>query len=663
MVYKYTLKIVTKKTKVYWQWFIYPKRIKNNFNLSYLSLPSKKSNMFEEVKYDEDNIRSLDWKEHIRLRPGMYIGKLGDGSSTDDGIYVLLKEVIDNSIDEYVMGHGKQIDITIKEGLVKVRDYGRGIPLGKVVDCVSQINTGGKYDSKAFKKSVGLNGVGTKAVNALSAHFKVQSVRDGQLKKAIFQGGNILEDSKIISTQESNGTTIEFTPDDNIFRNYKFIHEFVESQLWNYAYLNSGLKISYNGKSMVSKNGLLDLLSRRTVAEELRYPIIHIKGDDIEIAMTHGHQYGEVYYSFVNGQNTTQGGTHLNAFKEAVVKVIRDHFKKSFDARDIRASIVAAVSIRVEEPVFESQTKTKLGSQTVAPDGPSVRSFIENFLSKALDNYLHQNPETSKALEKRILQSERERKDIADVKKIANERAKKANLHNKKLRDCRYHLNEKGPEEERLGTTIFITEGDSASGSITKARRVETQAVFSLRGKPLNCYGLTKKIVYQNEELNLLQHALNIEDSIDDLRYHNVVIATDADVDGMHIRLLLLTFFLQFFPDLVRRGHLFILDTPLFRVRDKQHTHYCYSESEKQAAIKKLRGKPEITRFKGLGEISPQEFGRFISDDIRLDPVILHEDSSIEKILEYFMGKNTPERQEFIIGNLKVEKDLAEEVA
>lgn len=613
------------------------------------------------VVYNEDNIRSLDWREHIRLRPGMYIGKLGDGTAADDGIYILMKEIFDNTIDEYVMGFGKTVEIIQKDSEISIRDFGRGIPLGKVIDCVSQINTGGKYDSKAFKKSVGLNGVGTKAVNALSDYFKVQSVRDGMKKVAIFNKGILIDDFPLEPTSEANGTLVNFRPDDSVFKHYRFFPEFIEAQLWNYAYLNTGLKINYNGKNIYSKNGLLDLLQRRINVEELRYPIIHLKGDDIEVAITHGQQYGEMYYSFVNGQNTTQGGTHLNAFKEAYVKVVRDHFKKSFDARDIRASIVAAISVRIEEPVFESQTKTKLGSPTIAPDGPSMKSFIEGFLSKELDNFLHKNPEITKEIEKRILQSERERKEIADVKKIANERAKKANLHNKKLRDCRYHLNEKGTEEQKLATTIFITEGDSASGSITKSRNVDAQAVFSLRGKPLNCYGLTKKIVYQNEELNLLQHALNIEDGLDDLRYHRVVIATDADVDGMHIRLLLLTFFLQFFPDLVRNGHLFILDTPLFRVRDKKTTFYCYSEKEKQEAINKLRGKAEVTRFKGLGEISPSEFGGFIGEDIRLEPVIMLQDTSIEKILNYYMGKNTPERQEFIIDNLRIEKDIIEE--
>jgi topoisomerase IV subunit B len=615
-----------------------------------------------EVVYNEDNIRSLDWREHIRLRPGMYIGKLGDGTTPDDGIYVLVKEVIDNSIDEFVMGNGKQIDFKIEDGVVEIRDYGRGIPLGKVIDCVSQINTGGKYDSKAFKKSVGLNGVGTKAVNALSEYFKVQSVREGETKIAEFTFGNLSKDSKLEKTTLENGTVMTFKPDNGIFRNYKFRSEFLEIQLWNYAYLNAGLKINYNGKSFVSKNGLFDLLTKRVGEENIEYPIVHFKSEDIEIAMTHGHHYGEHYHSFVNGQNTTQGGTHLNAFKEAVVNTVRGFFNKQFDPQDIRASIIAAISVRIEEPVFESQTKTKLGSLAIAPEGQSIRTFIGDFVKKEFDNYLHKNKEVADALLKRILQSERERKDIADIKKLANTRAKKANIHNKKLRDCRFHLNEKGDPDKLSGTTVFITEGDSASGSITKARNVELQAVFSLRGKPLNCYGMTKKIVYQNEELNLLQHALNIEDGIEFLRYNRVVIATDADVDGMHIRLLLLTFFLQFFPDLVRNGHLYILETPLFRVRDKKTTYYCYSESEKQDAIQKLKGKAEITRFKGLGEISPEEFGGFIGQDIKLEPVILGETNSIDQILEYYMGKNTPDRQEFIIENLKYELDRVEEL-
>jgi topoisomerase-4 subunit B len=611
------------------------------------------------IQYNEDNIKSLDWKEHIRLRPGMYIGKLGDGSSQEDGIYILLKEVIDNSIDEYVMGNGKNIDLSIQDGIVRIRDYGRGIPLGKVVDCVSKINTGGKYDSKAFKKSVGLNGVGTKAVNALSKHFKVQSFRDGETKIAEFKGGEILVDSKLTKTTEPNGTLIEFIPDDSIFKNYKYRSEYVENQLWNYAYLNAGLKLNYNGKTLVSKNGLLDLLERKTNVENLLYPIIHLKGEDIEIALSHSTQYGEEYYSFVNGQNTTQGGTHLQAFREAIVKTFRDLYNKNFDTRDVQTSIVGAISVKVEEPVFESQTKTKLGSQNMEPEGTSIRAFVMDFLKTNLDNFLRKNKDIADAILRKIQQSERERKEIADIKKIANQRAKKANIHNKKLRDCRAHLTDgkKTEDEIKLGSTIFITEGDSASGSITKARDVMTQAVFSLRGKPLNCYGMTKKVVYQNEELNLLQHALDIEDGIENLRYNRVVIATDADVDGMHIRLLLLTFFLQFFPDLVKHGHLYILDTPLFRVRDKQKTFYCYSEQEKQEAIQQLRGKPEITRFKGLGEISPNEFEDFIGDNIRLDPVILGEKTRIEDLLSYYMGKNTPERQVFIIDNLKVEID------
>lgn len=618
-----------------------------------------------QVTYTEDNIKSLDWREHIRMRPGMYIGKLGDGSSADDGIYVLLKEVLDNCIDEYVMGFGKEIEVTIQDGVVEVRDFGRGIPLGKVVDCVSQINTGGKYDSKAFKKSVGLNGVGTKAVNALSHYFKVQSVREGKAKVAEFNVGNIQKDHKLSKTSESNGTLIRFEPDSSVFKNYRFRTEYVESQLWNYAYLNSGLKLHFNGKTMYSRKGLLDLLSNKTQKDVLRYPIIHLMGEDIEVAFSHGNHYGEQYYSFVNGQNTTQGGTHLNAFKESVVRVVRDFFNKNYDAKDVRSSIVAAVSVRVEEPVFESQTKTKLGSIDMGPKGPTVRTFVNDFLKKELDNFLHKNEEVAKAIQKRIVQSERERKEIAGIKKLANERAKKANLHNKKLRDCRNHFNDstrKTTEEKRLATTIFITEGDSASGSITKARDVASQAVFSLRGKPLNCFGMSKKIVYQNEELNLLQHALNIENDLDDLRYNQVVIATDADVDGMHIRLLLLTFFLQFFPDLVRNGHLYILQTPLFRVRDKKKTYYCYSETERQEAIQALRGKAEITRFKGLGEISPGEFKDFINENMRLEPVVLQEDTELDVLLSYYMGKNTPDRQEFIIDNLRFEQDAVEDV-
>lgn len=609
--------------------------------------------------YTEDNIRSLDWKEHIRMRPGMYIGKLGDGSAHDDGIYILLKEIVDNSIDEHMMGFGKEIDIQIAEGRITVRDYGRGIPLGKVIDCVSKINTGGKYDSKAFQKAVGLNGVGTKAVNALSAYFKVQAIRDGKTKVAEFEQGNLTQDYKITKSTDKNGTLMTFEPDASVFKNYRYRLEYVENQLWNYAYLNAGLKLRLNEKLFYSRKGLLDLVNRKTNAENHRYPVIHLKGEDIEMALTHGVQYGEQYYSFVNGQHTTQGGTHQNYFREAIVNTVRDFYNKKFDASDVRASIIGAISIRVQEPVFESQTKTRLGSTHIAPGGQTVRTFINDFVKTHLNNYLHKNPETAKELLKRIMQSERERKDIAGIKKLANERAKKAKIHNKKLRDCRIHYT-KTKHERHKETTIFITEGDSASGSITKARDVQTQAVFSLRGKPMNTYRLTKKIVYKNEEFNLLQHALNIEDSIEDLRYNNVVIATDADVDGMHIRLLLLTFFLQFFPDLVRNGHLYILETPLFRVRNKKETIYCYSESEKQAAIQKLRGNPEITRFKGLGEISPNEFSDFIGEGIRLEPVVLQEETEIDAVLSYYMGKNTPARQRFIIDNLKVEKDELE---
>jgi topoisomerase IV subunit B len=612
--------------------------------------------------YTEDSIRSLDWREHIRMRPGMYIGKLGDGTSQDDGIYILVKEIIDNSIDEYVMGFGKNIDIRITEHRVTIRDFGRGIPLGKVIDCVSKINTGGKYDSKAFQKSVGLNGVGTKAANALSNYFRVESYRDGRTKLAEFEKGILTNNAKETKTTEKNGTMVSFVPDDTIFKNYHFIPEYLENQIRNYTYLNSGLVINFNGQRYYSKDGLLDLLRGKTDEESLRYPIIHLKGEDIEIALTHGEQYGEEYYSFVNGQHTTQGGTHLSAFREAIVKTIREFYKKEFDASDIRASIIAAVSVRVQEPVFESQTKTKLGSQNVSLDGGvSMRTFVNDFLKKELDDFLHKHPQTAEALQRRIMQSERERKDMAGIKKLANERAKKANLHNKKLRDCRFHYTDE-KNDRRYETTLFITEGDSASGSITKSRNVETQAVFSLRGKPLNCYGLTKKIVYENEEFNLLQHALNIEESLDDLRYNNIVIATDADVDGMHIRLLMLTFFLQFFPDLVRNGHVYVLDTPLFRVRDKKQTFYCYSDEEKQKAIASLGGKPEITRFKGLGEISPDEFGKFIGEDIRLDPIILSKEMSIVKLLNYYMGKNTPERQDFIINNLKIELDIVEHI-
>ncbi len=625
-------------------------------------------------EYNEDSIKSLDWKEHIRLRPGMYIGKLGDGSSPDDGIYVLLKEVIDNCIDEFTMGHGKYVDISIKDKTVTVRDYGRGIPLGKVVDVVSKINTGAKYDSKAFQKSVGLNGVGTKAVNALSEYFKVSSIREGKQKIAEFEKGVLINDGKIVKTTEENGTEITFIPDGKIFKNFRYMQEFLDNQFWNYCFLNAGLVVNANNKRYVSKNGLLDLLQRKTNEDELRYSIIHLKGEDIEVALSHNNQYGEEYYSFVNGQFTTQGGTHLSGFREGFTKTIRDFYKKDYDAADIRASICAAISIRVQEPVFESQTKTKLGSHLMYEKGPAVKSFISDFLGKELNNFLHKNPETADALKRKIEQSERERKDMAGIKKLANERAKKANLHNKKLRDCRYHFNDiaegKNKEEinaKRLESTLFITEGDSASGSITKSRNVETQAVFSLRGKPLNSFGLTKKVVYENEEFNLLQHALNIEAGYEDLRYNNIVIATDADVDGMHIRLLLMTFFLQFFPDLVKNGHVYILETPLFRVRtmpgknkEKQQTIYCYSESEKKAAVEKLGSKPEITRFKGLGEISPEEFGNFIGEDIRLQPVILLPEMHIQQLLEYYMGKNTPSRQEFIIDNLKIELDLVE---
>jgi topoisomerase-4 subunit B len=599
----------------------------------------------------------------------MYIGKLGDGSSPDDGIYVLVKEVIDNCIDEHTMGYGKNVELTIEDKLVTIRDYGRGIPLGKVVDVVSKINTGAKYDSKAFQKSVGLNGVGTKAVNALSSYFKVTAFREGKQKSAEFEKGVLIKDHKEKQTDEPNGTLVVFTPDESVFKNFHYISDHLENQIWNYCYLNAGLVINYNGKRYVSKNGLLDLLQRRTNADEIRYPIIHLKGEDIEVAITHNNDYGEDLYSFVNGQYTTQGGTHQIAFREAFVKVIRDFYKKDYEAADVRGSICAALSIRVQEPVFESQTKTKLGSLTVFEGGPTMRNFMQDFLGKELNNYLHKNPQTTDALRKRIEQSERERKELAGIKKLANERAKKANLHNKKLRDCKFHYNDEAEGknkadivEKKAQSTIFITEGDSASGSITKSRNVDTQAVFSLRGKPLNCFGLTKKVVYENEEFNLLQHALNIEDGLEGLRYNNVVLATDADVDGMHIRLLMLTFFLQFFPDLVKNGHLHILETPLFRVRDKKETIYCYDESEKQEAIKKLGNKPEITRFKGLGEISPQEFARFISDDMKLQPVMLLPETHIQQLLEYYMGKNTIQRQEFIIDNLKIELDLVEEI-
>jgi topoisomerase-4 subunit B len=584
----------------------------------------------------------------------MYIGKLGDGSSKDDGIYVLVKEVVDNCIDEHMMGYGKVIDIDINESKVMVRDYGRGIPLGKVVDVVSKINTGAKYDSGAFQKSVGLNGVGTKAVNALSNYFKVQAFRDGATKMAEFKKGMLVNDARQTKTDEKNGTLVEFEPDGTMFKHYHFIPEYLDDLMWNYAFLNAGLTINYNGRKFFSKDGLLDLLKQKTNAEDLRYPIIHVRGNDIEFAITHGNQYGEEYYSFVNGQNTTQGGTHLAAFREGVVRGIREACKKEYDAADIRASIIGAIAVRVQEPVFESQTKTKLGSVNMAPEGATVKAFVGDFVAKELEIFLHKNAAIKDELEKRIIQSERERKEIAGIKKLANERAKKANLHNRKLRDCRFHFDDKN--EKGANSQIFITEGDSASGSITKSRSVETQAVFSLRGKPLNCFGLTKKVVYENEEFNLLQHALNIEDGLDGLRYNQVIIATDADVDGMHIRLLLMTFFLQFFPDLVKAGHVFILETPLFRVRNKKETHYCYSEEEKQAAMVKVGAKPEITRFKGLGEISPDEFGEFIGEDIRLQPVLLH-DTNLQHLMEFYMGKNTPDRQEFIIDNLRIELD------
>ena len=610
-----------------------------------------------ENQYTEENIRSLDWKEHIRLRPGMYIGKLGDGSAADDGIYILVKEVMDNCIDEFVMGNGKRIDLKVKDGKVVVRDYGRGIPLGKVIDCVSQINTGGKYDSKAFKKSVGLNGVGTKAVNALSNHFMVYSVRDGKKKQASFHRGDLVEDLDLIDTDETNGTYVEFIPDDTIFKKFAFKTAYLEKMVWNYCYLNRGLSIYYNGERFQSKDGLKDLLENNMDGDPL-YPIIHLEGDDIEVAFTHGKTYGEDYYSFVNGQHTTQGGTHQSAFRESVAKVIRDFYNKNYEASDIRQSIVAAISVKVIEPVFESQTKTKLGSQDIEPGGKSMRAFVNDFLKEKLDNYLHRNPDVAELIERKIKQSERERKELSGIRKLARDRAKKSSLHNKKLRDCRVHLTDQ-KDDRREATTLFITEGDSASGSITKSRDVNTQAVFSLRGKPLNCYGLTKKVVYENEEFNLIQAALDIEEDMDNLRYNKIVIATDADVDGMHIRMLLLTFFLQFFPDLVKRNHVYVLQTPLFRVRNKKKTMYCYSEDERRAAMEELGKNPEITRFKGLGEISPDEFKNFIGEDIRLEPVVLTKDASIETILSYFMGKNTQDRQEFIIDNLRVEKDPA----
>ncbi|MHA7831163.1 MAG: DNA topoisomerase IV subunit B [Flagellimonas sp.] len=614
-----------------------------------------------DTQYTEDNIRSLDWKEHIRMRPGMYIGKLGDGSSADDGIYILLKEVLDNSIDEFVMGSGKTIEITIKENTVHVRDYGRGIPLGKVVDVVSKMNTGGKYDTRAFKKSVGLNGVGTKAVNALSTYFRVESNRDGQSKSAEFETGNLVNEELLEESSRRKGTKVSFTPDETIFKKYKYRNEYVERMLKYYVYLNPGLTIVFNGEKFHSDNGLKDLLEDNNNEEDFLYPVIHLKGDDIEVAMTHSKtQYSEEYHSFVNGQHTTQGGTHQSAFREAIVKTVRDFYGKNYDASDVRKSIISAVSIKVMEPVFESQTKTKLGSTDMGGDLPTVRTYINDFIGTQLDNYLHKNPQTAEALQKKIVQAEKERKELSGIRKLARDRAKKASLHNKKLRDCRVHLQDM-KKDRRLETTLFITEGDSASGSITKSRDVNTQAVFSLRGKPLNSYGMSKKIVYENEEFNLLQAALNIEDSMEDLRYNNIVIATDADVDGMHIRLLLITFFLQFFPELIKENHLYILQTPLFRVRNKKETIYCYSDDERKQAIEKLSGKPEITRFKGLGEISPDEFKNFIGDDIRLEPVMLDKAMSIDTLLKFYMGKNTPDRQEFIINNLKVELDLVEE--
>jgi len=617
--------------------------------------------MSKQTTYTEDNIRSLDWKEHIRMRPGMYIGKLGDGSSPDDGIYILIKEVLDNSIDEYVMGAGKTIEISVKDKTVTIRDYGRGIPLGKVVDVVSKMNTGGKYDSKAFKKSVGLNGVGTKAVNALSSHFRVQSIRDEKTKAAEFEKGNLIVDEEVLPSSLRKGTKVSFTPDETIFNQYKYRNEYIIKMIKNYVYLNTGLTVLFNGEKYFSENGLKDLLEENIVKDDMLYPIIHLKGEDIEVAITHSKsQYSEEYHSFVNGQHTTQGGTHQNAFREAIVKTVREFFGKNYEASDIRKSIVSAISIKVMEPVFESQTKTKLGSTEMGGGLPTVRTFIHDFVKTNLDNYFHKNSNAADQLQSKILQAERERKDLSGIRKLARDRAKKANLHNKKLRDCRVHLGDM-KKDNRLDSTLFITEGDSASGSITKSRNVNTQAVFSLRGKPLNSFGMSKKIVYENEEFNLLQAALNIEDGIENLRYNNIVIATDADVDGMHIRLLLITFFLQFFPELIKEGHLYILDTPLFRVRDKKETFYCYSEIEKQTAINKLKGKPEITRFKGLGEISPDEFANFIGDSIRLDPVMLDKEMSIEQLLTFYMGKNTPDRQKFIINNLKVELDLVEE--
>jgi len=616
-----------------------------------------------DTKYTEDNIRSLDWKEHIRMRPGMYIGKLGDGSSPDDGIYILLKEVLDNSIDEFVMGAGKTIEIRIKDKEVRVRDFGRGVPLGKVVDVVSKMNTGGKYDSRAFKKSVGLNGVGTKAVNALSSYFKIESIRDNKVKYAEFSQGELKEDSSVEESTKRKGTKVVFIPDEVIFKNFKYRSEYVEKMLRNYVYLNPGLTIDFNGEKFFSENGLRDLLEDNMSKEDMLYPIIHLRGNDIEVAITHSKtQYSEEYHSFVNGQNTTQGGTHQAAFRESLVKTIREFYGKNYEASDIRKSIVSAISIKVMEPIFESQTKTKLGSTDMGGDLPTVRAYINDFLKTQLDNFLHKNAAVSEALQRKIMQAERERKELSGIRKLAKDRAKKSNLHNKKLRDCRVHLGDT-KKQRNLESTLFITEGDSASGSITKSRDVNTQAVFSLKGKPLNSYGLSKKIVYENEEFNLLQAALNIEESMEDLRYNNIVIATDADVDGMHIRLLLITFFLQFFPEVIKEGHLYILQTPLFRVRNKKKTIYCYSDKEKRDALEELKPKPEITRFKGLGEISPNEFVHFIGDNIRLDPVMLDKQMSIEEMLSFYMGKNTPDRQEFIINNLKVELDVLEEEA
>ncbi len=611
--------------------------------------------------YNEDSVRSLEWKEHIRLRPGMYIGKLGDGTSRDDGIYVLVKEVIDNSIDEFVMGNGRRIDVSIQDGVVKIRDYGRGIPLGKVIDCVSKINTGAKYDSKVFKKAVGLNGVGTKAVNALSAFFRAQSIREGRTKIVEYERGSLINDFAEEDTNEENGTIITFRPDEEIFGNYHYLSEHLEKLLWNYAFLNNGLSVYYNGERFYAKNGLTDLLANN-VGEDILYPIIHLNEADFDFAFTHdSSHYGEEYYSFVNGQHTTQGGTHQQAFREAIVKTIREFFNKDYDTSDIRTSIVAAISIKVQEPVFESQTKTKLGSTHLEADGPTIRNYIHDIVKRHLDNFLHKNPETADVLQKKIQQSEKERKELAGIKKMAKESIKKASLHNKKLRDCRVHYDTN--HERRMESTLFITEGDSASGSITKSRDVNTQAVFSLRGKPLNSFGKSKKIVYQNEEFNLLQSALNLEEGVDGLRYNYVVIATDADVDGMHIRLLLLTFFLQFYPDLVRSGHIYILQTPLFRVRNKKTTIYCYNDIERNNALSQLGAKPEITRFKGLGEISPGEFKNFIGKNIRLEPVLLKKDKSIPDLLKFYMGTNTPERQTFIIDNLRVEDDLIQDKA